>query len=400
MKASELNVAALTYLVTEEVIAGLHIAAGQPPTRFEVGSPVELFPRIEALRDELRSPRILARGSVPRLREFASDWGRRLVPEAVLAALPDVLVIVPHAALHDLPIHVVRVGDPPAPLGTRTGISYASSQTLFLRCVSRNPARKRDVRRWTFDENGAPRGHTRPRRMVGGGADVLTSRHEDFLALVQQLVPFVDAKTSTIFDTSFPFTRDAVKAAWRPTLAPSDVLCVAAHGYVDPENHRMSGLMLQRGPGISLRPIPLHGGRYFDFRDLPLRGIPAGVRLAPDAPVELLTAAELEIDALLETHLVALLGCSAGRGRVSQGDEPASLAETFLHIGAPSVIAPMWDADLTATREWIREFFSGWVERGYPKALAARYASQRMHASSGGDSPQKDGALTLRGDWL
>ena len=270
MKASELNVAALTYVVTEEMIAGLHIAAGRAPIRFEVGAPAELFPRIEALRDELRSPRILARGAVPRLREFASEWGRLLVPDAVLASLPDVLLIVPHAALHDLPIHLVNVGDPPAPLGTRAGIAYASSQTLFLRCVSRNPARKRDPRRWTFDEDRAPRGHTRPRRMLGGGADVHTGRHEDYLALVEQLVPFVDAKKSTVFDTGLPFSRDSVKAAWRAKPAAA-VVCVAAPGYVDPENHRMSGLMLQRGSGIAVRAIPLHGGRYFDFRDLPLR---------------------------------------------------------------------------------------------------------------------------------
>mgnify|MGYP006306330013 CR=1 FL=1 len=117
-------------------------------------------------------------------------------------------------------------------------------------------------------------------------------------------------------------------------------------------------------------------------------------------PAEVLTAAELEIDASLRTHLAVLLGCSAGWARVLQGDEPASLAETFLHIGAPSVVAPLWDSDVEAAREWMDHFCTAWMENGLPKALAAREAVRRMLDGQFAESPERMGVMALRGDWL
>jgi CHAT domain-containing protein len=150
--------------------------------------------------------------------------------------------------------------------------------------------------------------------------------------------------------------------------------------------------------GTSRRSIPLHGGRYFDFGDQPLRRFPSDVRVACRS--EVLTLAELEVDGHVDTRLVALLACSTGRGRVLQGDEPASLAESFLHIGAPSVLAPMWDSAYDATRAWAEHFFDAWVKRGRPKALAARDATKAMADGPYANQPERLGALALRGDWL
>lgn len=115
---------------------------------------------------------------------------------------------------------------------------------------------------------------------------------------------------------------------------------------------------------------------------------------------EILTSAELEVDGRIDAQLVVLLACSTGWGRVLDGDEPASLAESFLHIGAPSVIAPMWDSDYGPTREWAQRFFEAWAGQGYPKALAARHATRELRDGSYADRPERLGALTLRGDWL
>jgi hypothetical protein len=41
---------------------------------------------------------------------------------------PDVLVVIPHAALHDVPLHLVEL-EGGVPLGSVTGVSYASSRT-------------------------------------------------------------------------------------------------------------------------------------------------------------------------------------------------------------------------------------------------------------------------------
>lgn len=217
---------------------------------------------------------------------------------------------------------------------------------------------------------------------------------ETFGAICRELSDLFPGDRTVFAHGRYPSSRNSAKAAFR---CKADVVVVMAHGFIDRRRHEFSGLLLWRDMGIAARTIPVQGDRYFDFRDLPLRRFPA--EIPTSAPAEVLTAAELEIDAPLETQLVALLGCSAGTGRVRQGDEPASLAESFLHVGAPSVIAPQWDSDIDATRDWTRHFLDHWVHRGFPKAFAAREAFRKTEAAFNGN-PEKFGVMTLRGDWL
>ncbi len=395
MNVGDLRVGAVEYAVTRESVSAVwHDPSGSTDHQV-MGPTARILSRVDELREELRDTMAVARGRVPRLREFAEAWGLDLLPEGLTRSMPDVVVVVPHTFLHDVPLHVVRAGPMGEELGAVVGLSYASSRSLFVRCAGRNPARARDPAAWTFPAE--PAGDGGPRSLIGGAADVLTGDHEPFRALARSLSSFFDGGTVTLFDGPGPYSRAAVKAAFR--REPFDVLCVVAHGYTDPINHRMSGLMVELDTGgLVKRAIPLHGGRYFDFRDLPLRRFPAAVRTASRA--EVLTAAELEVDGRIDTQLVVLLACSTGWGRVMQGDEPASLAESFLHIGAPSVLAPMWDSDYEPTREWVHRFCQGWVELGYPKALAARHAAREMRDGSYADHPERLGALALRGDWL
>jgi len=395
MKVSELRVGAVEYFVGRDGVAAVWTDRAGATGHAALGATTRFLSRVENLRDELRDTMALARGRVPRLREFSEDWGRELLPEKLLADELDVLVIVPHALLHDVPLHLVRTGAGGEPLGAVVGITYASSRSLFVRCAGRNPARARDPADWVLD--AAPVGSDGPGSLIGGGADVLTGDHEPFRSLAESLSGLFEPDRVSVFEAGWPYSRSAVKAAFR--REPFDAVCVVAHGYTDPDNHRMSGLLVELDTvGISSRAIPLHGGRYFDFRDLPLRRLPPGLRLA--SPTEILTTAELEVDGHVETQLVVLLACSAGWGRVVQGDEPASLAESFLHIGAPSVLAPMWDSDREPTSEWAHQFFEAWVDRGYPKALAARHAMTHMQTGRYADHPERLGALALKGDWL
>ena len=325
----------------------------------------------------------VARGRVPRLREFSEGWGRELLPGAAVES--DVVVVVPHAFLHDVPLHLVRVGPAGEWFGALVGVSYSSSRSLFVRCAKRNSARRQGAHVNSF---------------TGGGTDVLSGNNEPFRELVRSVAGSFDADDVLLHGENWPhiYTRSALKAAFRAE-EPFDVVCVAAHGYTDPINHRMSGLMVEHDThGLGSRKIPLHGGRYFDFRDLPLRRVPGTIR--PATRTDVLTAAELEVDGHIDTQLVVLLACSTGWGRVLEGDEPASLAESFLHIGAPSVVAPMWDSDYDASRAWVQGFFDAWVDQGHPKALATRDVMQQMQEGPHADRPERIGALALRGDWL
>jgi len=399
MKVSEIRVGAVIYHVNAVRVYALWIDAEGAQHHVDLGTTTEFLPKIDALRQELRDTMRVARGQVPQLHAFMEHWGCHLLPEGLIEALPDVVVIVPHAILHDLPFHLVRCGAANEPLGMLTGVTYSSSMALFARCASRNSARYADLAAWTFDASGQlpPQNCPTPRTIVGCGTDVLDGKHDQFCRVAQEVDRFLRGNDSRIFCPSdgFPVDRYQAKAAFR---VHPDVVCITAHGYVDPLDHLLSGLMLQHGDILIgehqiLRPL----GR-FTIRDLPMRPFPVGVPTV--GPAEILTAAELTINAELDARLVILLGCSAGWGRVLQGDEPASLAETFLHTGAISVLAPLWDSEFDAGRQWILHFFQAWVAQGQPKALAARYATRKLYDDMGGERPERYGVLTLRGDWL
>jgi hypothetical protein len=96
--------------------------------------------------------------------------------------------------------------------------------------------------------------------------------------------------------------------------------------------------------------------------------------------------------------LVAVFGCSAGWSRVLKGDMPSSFGETFLTLGSSTVIAPAWDAEVTATAQWAEHFFEAWSRFGWPSALSGAYATRALYEDS--FPIEHYGAITLRGDWL
>ncbi len=394
MKLSDLRTGAVVHAMSDRSVTGVWLIGGSTTTEgFRAGSVGELVPLIDGLRDELRDTMAIARARVPRLEEFAAGWGRRLLPPAVLGGEVDVVVVVSHSLLHGLPLHVV-IGDDGAPVGTRCGFTYASSMTLFVHCAERNVARAVDPQTWTFDAEGeaAGCGYPPPSGTTAGGTDVI-HRSPGFVGLAREIAELIDGERA-VFGADFGYERASFKShAWAP--ARRDVLCAVAHGYLDRDDHRFSGLLLDRGMGLAKRSMPIHG-EWVMVKELPLRELPASTRTRGDA--EVLTIAELAINIELECRLVLLLGCSAGWSRVLSGDEPASLAEMMLHLGATSAVAPLWDSPYGATRDWALTFMRAWARRGLPKALAAREAQRELTAA--GLGPERAGVLAVRGDWL
>jgi CHAT domain-containing protein len=399
MKVTELDVQAIAYSVDHESISALWFDSGR--SQVGLGRTAEFLPKVDALREELGRTLDVATGRVPALQGFMTGWGRELLPPAILASPPDVLVLIPHALLHDLPLHLV-ITDSGRHLGAECGISYCSGLTLFSSCTRRNPSRLGDLDSWRFGESDAPASFRRHRTLRIGGVDVAAGGDDAFAGLAHALAErFADSESVTV--TEWPdraLYRGTVLNQFRPHAlleTTPDIVCLIAHGDIDAERHDLSGLLLGTRMGVMGSKTSLGAsidGASFHRRDLPLRAAPA-VRTA--VPTEVLTAAELESFGYSNSELVCLLGCSAGSGRVLQADEPASLAETFLKLGSAAVIAPMWDAHILPTGEWITRFFEAWLEEGKPKALAARDAAAQTLRSY---EPQLAGVLTLRGDWL
>jgi hypothetical protein len=361
-----MRVVGLLYAVT---YAGVHVTVLDDHTRSTVRlapSTRDLLPLVDDLTDSLRDSAAVAENDVPRLEAFAEDWGRWLVPEDILEVPPDVLVIVPHGVLHTLPLHLVRTaaGDP---LACASGVTYASSMTSYCRSVMLNRGR-------------SPR--SSPRTAAGGGVDV--KREDDaYRALAADVLVRFDGEPT---DCSRYTAKDALESQ------DVDVVCLVTHGYLDPHDHRSSGLLLDQDAFTRPRSLSLYGGSLM-FNDLPLSDFPATV--GHRRPSEVLSLRELETMAS-RAELTLLLACSTGTAQVLQTDEPASLAEGLMRAGSASVIAPMWEARLDLASAWIREFLQAWLARSLPKALAARHAFRSLRA---GPVAQL-GPLHMRGDWV
>jgi hypothetical protein len=328
----------------------------------------EFLPRADALAADLADLTAIAEGDLPELETFASDWGRGLLPPAVLESPPDVLVLVPNGLLHVLPLHLVRT-NAGFPLACESGVAYSGSMSLFCRCAMLNPARMGVA-------VSAP-------VAVGGGVDVLRG-DAGFDWLASEVLRRFGAESSgcTRYMAKFALQRDA-----------SAVVCLVAHGYADPHQQRASGLLVEEDFGTAVRSLPLSGGRLA-FDDLPLRDFPPAVRHS--LPAEVLTLQELETIAS-SAQLTLLLACAAGSARVLQTDEPASLAETLVRAGSASVIAPMWASRLDTTHAWVSAFLDAWIDGGLSKALAVRHAFRALDSC---DAVASLGPLHLRGDWL
>jgi len=395
MKVTEIKVAALVYTLSNSKIVFMGIDGMGNRQFFASAEARDLIPKLDSLHEELNDGVAVARGKLPALRDFVENWGRQLLPPKSWIENADVLVIVPQGILHNIPLHLVLINQ--QPLGTLIGITYSSSMSLLSRCMNRNPERKRDLDNWQFEEESPQTSESKPRKAVVGGVDVLGSKDSVFKGIASQIAEYLEGEVTDFSKGNTEFNRlnrYGVKAGAR-----ANILCVVAHGYIDPNNQRMSGLLLARDPmGVRVRNIPLHGGRYFDFRDLPLLHFPSGLRKNVDA--EILTSAELEIDTTFDSELVLLLGCSTATDRIFPGDEPASLAETFLHVGACSVLASSWDIDADFIKEWSKYFFNGWLTGHLPKALAFRQTMRELAKGPWKDRPERLGCMVLKGDWL
>jgi hypothetical protein len=393
------RIVGLVYVLSAAEISVAVVEAGSWCWR-SLGSVGGFLEPAAALRDELADPVKVARRRLPRLDEFVRGWGRALLPAETLRDPPEVLVVVPHGFLHQLPLHLTLTDDGRA-LAVHAGVTYCSSLALFRRITQRR---------------AATRG---PHVAVGGGFDALADGEDRLTALAGEIVsqfPAMPARAAAVpevpevvhvgantnWGALAAQLRDLADASEPPLsrlrakrlLSDSgvDAVCLVAHGFIDPQRHRDSGLLLASGLD-TWRQLRVHG-RSMSFPDRPLRDSPTTLPIRRQA--EVLTVTELELDGAARGQVVLLLACSAGSSVLLRADEPGSLAEALVRLGSRCVIAPMWDCDERLAAAWAEAFLDAWAVDDQPIALAARSG---FRALGDGRDPSDLGPFHVRGDW-
>jgi len=346
---------------------------------------------------------------------FIYEWGPRLVPPAGILADYHLLTILPHRVLHGLPFHAIWIDHNERHLGTTHGITYCSSATLLLRCADRN------IRRLAIDISSNSDSESSnippwiPPSCITVATDVMGQHNNDYSEIAAEFARY--------FPESYPAysTRLFKHYAAQSPMAP---ICIVCHGYVDKERPTASGLMLDpiaagvdgfdnkrfiiggmQVSDISIvqdrvfeRPIFIDENCKFLFRDLPFRYTPLEFESAREC--EAMTVDELCIDVGTNASLVALFTCHSAIGNESTGDDYTSFAYQWLKVGAASVLANCWEADVDVIKEFSSRFMEYWIANRRPKAIAFRLALSEYIEAHPRRAPHEWAVISLFGDWL
>ncbi|PYS48936.1 MAG: hypothetical protein DMF68_11590 [Acidobacteria bacterium] len=392
MKVNELKVGVLTYFVGTEFVYASLIGSGRVQ-KFRLARWDHVFPLIDQLFEAMERGSLSATIAPPEFHSFSYEWGRELLPPPADLKPFDVLIIIPHHSLHGLPLHTIWLEEADQFLATSHAVAYCSSATLLKRCMDRNRARQHDLASWQFalGEGEEATGPERPRRCVAVGTDVIGDRTSSYHSLSDKFASYFEDALTECATRQFKIRLKGDRR-W-------EAICIVCHGYLDPKTSDNSGLLLERDAvGVTIRPIPLHRGVYYDFRDLPFQYLPVQVKPSRDA--ELMTISELKVDCLTDAQIVALFGCSTGAGHLISGDDFSTMAYQWLKIGAASALANLWEADIDFILRWSPYFLHKWLIQRQPKAIAWREANRAVLGESPETSPYYWGVVSLFGDWL
>jgi CHAT domain-containing protein len=101
----------------------------------------------------------------------------------------------------------------------------------------------------------------------------------------------------------------------------------------------------------------------------------------------------------LNADLVVLSGCRTALGKQIRGEGLIGLTRGFMHAGAKSVMASLWNVEDQATANLMKLFYQRMLKDGLSPAAALRAAQIAMWKMEPNAVPYRWGAFILQGDW-
>jgi CHAT domain-containing protein len=254
-------------------------------------------------------------GDYPRLGDIGETWLR--LADAVIAPAErhlregDLLILVPHGALHGLPLHGLRSEG--RRVLERWPVTYlpTASALPYLVREPRPPKHPVVIGAYFVEEARAVA------RLLGAG--------ENLLGLGPAGVD---------------------KGATLEALAHGDLVHVSAYGFFLPRAPDASGWVLRPGAEVD-RYLRIRSTSTFGLDPSEVRRLAEDEEAIAEATVRAVDLAPLRLDA----RLVTLSACVSGLVGVDPADDPSGVVPMLLVRGAGGVLATLWlvDADVTAT---------------------------------------------------
>ena len=183
-------------------------------------------------------------------------------------------------------------------------------------------------------------------------------------------------KISRLLDSKMVSGPAATRAHFKQEAPNYDILHLSMHGYSDPEDPKLSGLIFspckegQGCEGKNIREEDLHEAILYAF----------------------------EIENLdLNARLIVLSACQTGIGKIQKGEGVMSLARAFALAGVPSQIVSLWNVDDQATLLLFTKFYKHLLA-GDSKNVALWKAKQALKTDPKYSHPYFWAAFVLIGD--
>lgn len=230
--------------------------------------------------------------------EWQREFSRLVEPIASWSDERDTIWFVPHDALHNVPLHALRMEG--RHLIDRNPVCYTPSASVMAYCQA-----KRKDRRTTA-------------AVFGDSVNDLSHAREEARSVAE------------LFGATPALGRRATKRAVRVALEQGgddlDIAHFACHGYFDRSEPLKSGIVLADEQG------------------------------AVESGAVVLTAEEL-LSLEMRVTLLTLSACETGVNERRPGDELIGLVRSLLYAGAPSVVVSLWTVDDLSTRLLMERFY-------------------------------------------
>jgi CHAT domain-containing protein/Tfp pilus assembly protein PilF len=179
---------------------------------------------------------------------------------------------------------------------------------------------------------------------------------------ILKLVPNSQHLQAFDFDANYNWVTNKQLSQYR-------FLHFATHGFADPINPELSGIVLSL---IDKQGKPADKG-YLRLGDI------------------------FNLD--FAADLVVLSACDTGLGKDVNGEGLVGLTRGLMYAGAERVAVSLWQVDDAATAELMKEFYTQMLNSGKSPTAALRAAQLRLWENSSLQNPYYWSAFTLQGEW-
>ncbi|MBD0264135.1 MAG: CHAT domain-containing protein, partial [Tolypothrix sp. Co-bin9] len=179
---------------------------------------------------------------------------------------------------------------------------------------------------------------------------------------ILNLVPSSQHLQAFDFDASYNWVTNKQLSQYR-------FLHFATHGFADPINPELSGIVLSL---VDKQGKPADKG-YLRLGDI------------------------FNLD--FAADLIVLSACETGLGKDVNGEGLVGLTRGLMYAGAERVAVSLWQVDDAGTAELMQEFYTQMLNSGKSPTAALRAAQLKLWENSSLQNPYYWSAFTLQGEW-